>query len=115
MDGVYQFLDENGHIVEKIVEFKCPWTFREETKRSLINEGNKLPYIENGKLKKNHTYYAQIQFYLWVYKLQECSMFIWCPKDFIELNILFDVEYCNKMMRNLVCLYEDWYARVLFM
>lgn len=111
IDGMFSYA-KNGSMFTKLIEIKCPYSLRE---KSIIENGADLYYLnEDLSLKKTCSYYSQIQFYLWVYKLSECILLIWCPQDFLEIEVEYDKNFCDEMMGNLCKLYKEMYAPSLF-
>ena len=60
-----------------LLEVKSPYRLRETG----LNSWKVLEYFnENQKLKQNHTYFHQIQFYLGVLGLEQCHLIIYAKK-----------------------------------
>ena len=112
VDGLYSF-KKDGVFVRRLLEIKCPFRFSEQG--NLEHDGTKLEYLDgNLQLKRVSSYYSQIQFYLHIYGMEQCTLLIWCPRDFLELEIFYDTVFCTEMFANLKRLYEERYAPSLF-
>lgn len=60
-----------------LVEIKCPYKYRNGLKN--FGKDKDFPVEENGKIKKKHKYYAQIQGQMKVLKTDFCDFFVWTP------------------------------------
>ena len=110
IDGIISY-EQEGVSITKILEIKCPYSFKD---KSLCESGNNLTYLSDGELKKSSSYYTQIQFYMGVYNIEDAILFIWCPRDSLHLDIRFDQTFYRDMMIKLERIYKDIYAPLLF-
>ena len=87
-----------------LVEIKCPYKYRNELQN--FGKDRELPLEKNGKIKKKHKYYAQIQGQMEVLKKDFCDFFVWTPiekdgnyilirfeKAFYKLNLTSKIKY----------------------
>ena len=79
-DGVTKL---DGEFV--LLEIKCPLSCKD----SSINVG----YIKDGKLKRSHPYFAQVQVLLYLCNLRKCLFFMFSSADSVQIEILKDEEY----------------------
>jgi putative phage-type endonuclease len=91
-----------------IVEVKCPYTAKDSTISSTT-----VSFLENvsGKLqlKRNHSYYFQIQGQLSLAKKSKCYFVVYTHKDlFIEI-IPHDDAFCKAMLLSLEAFYTKNY------
>ena len=116
--------------VTRLLEIKCPYLLRDT---GLKKGGvHKLKYLERlartssgnddtplkdfaklYRLKKLSLYYTQIQLYLRVYNLKVCTLLIWTPYDFLELDIEQDRNFGETLFLNLTRLYRDKFIPTL--
>ena len=82
-----------------LVEIKCPFSAK-NFKPDEIKE--KLTFIsQNGKLKRSHKYYIQIQGQLSIADKDFCDFVIWTPKCLIVERIYRDINLWEKMEKKL--------------
>lgn len=84
-----------------LVEIKCPYKHR-------LDDPRQAKYLSDGCLAKNHEYYTQVQFQLFVTGVKVCDFVVWTTKGiylekidfdpkFIEERLPFINEYYNKV------------------
>ncbi len=64
-----------------VLEIKCP-------------EKIDVPWIVNGKLVKNHTYYTQIQLTMYTCNAKFADLFIYTADSHKIIDVPFDMEFC---------------------
>ncbi len=80
-DGLIK--EENGSI--SVLEIKCP---------SSCKDGPvSVDYIEDGKLKENHSYYMQVQLQLYLSKAKMCYFFVFTFVDFLLIKVEIDPAF----------------------
>ena len=95
-----------------ILEVKCPYSIRNGT---VAIDGKKLQYLTDDlNLKRNHTYYYQLQTYLGVYKCKMGYFCVYTPQDVLILHIDFDNDFWEKLKNDLHGYYEDYYLKDIF-
>ena len=131
-DLTFSLMDNSNHPgrVTRLLEIKCPYLLRDT---GLKKGGDKLKYLERlaktsssrnddtplkdfaklYRLKKSSLYYTQIQLYLRVYNLKVCTLLIWTPYDFLELDIEQDHNFGETLFSNLTRLYRDKFIPTL--
>lgn len=95
----------------KLLEIKCPFIGNAIGLLDLIQQ---LKYIKHNldgslSLKKNNAYYAQVQLGLVLLNLHSCDFVVYDSFEhkYIVINILFDYEYCKKMLEILKIVYYE--------
>ena len=76
-------VDQNGSRI--LVEIKCP----SSNKNSAIN----VKYLKNGKLKRRHEYFAQVQLLMYLAKCQLAHLFIYSDADYKIVEVEMDKDY----------------------
>ena len=95
-----------------ILEVKCPYSIRDGT---VAVDGKKLQYLTDDlKLKKNHTYYYQLQTYLGVYKCKLGYFCVYTPRDVLILHIDFDGNFWKNLKKDLCTYYKHYYLKDIF-
>ena len=85
-----------------ILEVKCP--------SSCAGKEIKVPYLENGRLKKSHPYYTQIQVQLYCSELKSALLFVYSTAE----HKLVKIEKDNFFLCNLVpSLERIYFQRIL--
>ena len=117
VDGLYLFGGEDPDISDpevRILEIKCPYSI----KSIGVQKGaSQLRYLEgkypNVSLKKWGPYYTQIQLYLGVYELETCTLLIWTPIDFIEIDVKRDRQFIEDLFAKFEHFYTDLFVPAL--
>ena len=97
-----------------IVEIKCPFSARDFTVKDACSQISDffLQQNQNGEilLKKNHSYYAQVQGQLMITGCSFCDFIVYCPNesDLFVQRILPDTEYMKKLLSDLVIFFETY-------
>ena len=119
-------LDENHHFIDAsidgivtcsccepaILEVKCPYSIRHGT---VAANGHKLQYLTvDLNLKRNHTYYYQLQTYLGVYKYKMGYFCVYTPQDVLILHIDFNSDFWEKLKNDLYAYYKNYYLKDIF-
>lgn len=84
-----------------VLEVKCPYLLYVNNVQN-INEyvkcKNSCLCSKNGEisLKRDHTYYYQVQMQIFLSELRYCDFVIWSPKIFFKERILPDLDFWNK-------------------
>lgn len=75
-----------------------------------------LPYLSNGKLKTNCAYYSQVQGQMEVTGIKSAIFFVYKTdtENFLE-TVLYDSNYCSKLVKHLVVFYTQYLAPKLLM
>ena len=95
-----------------ILKVKCPYSIRHGT---VAVDVKKLQYLTDDlNLKRNHTYYYQLQTYLGVYKCKMGYFCVYTPQDVLILRINFDKEFWEKLKNDLYGYYKDYYLKDIF-
>lgn len=109
VDGICTRGDQSRYIIE----IKCPYSFRSD---SLIDNGvDRLCYLkmgEDGKplLKESHSYFFQIQVQMGIWNIPSARLVVWCPTDFIIINIDFNPEFFDNVKEMLRKYYFNSYV-----
>jgi hypothetical protein len=82
-----------------IVEVKCSYKHRDEAIRDIPSIDTSF-YLEKEtlKLKKNHRYYTQIQFQMYVAKVDFCDFVVYTNKGIYIQTIKFDKEFVDALV-----------------
>ena len=92
-----------------ILEIKCAYSIREQ---SVKTHGRQLQYLdENLGLKRTHTYFYQVQFYMGLYQLQSCYFCVWTPQDVHIIEIPFEVVFWRELKEDLCNYYYNHYLK----
>lgn len=83
-----------------IVEIKCPYSVRFD-KPEMAN------YLANGKLKKNHAYFVQIQLQMHVTRIYKCDFVVWTTKGILIQQIHFDERLVNEYLNHIELYYNN--------
>lgn len=77
-----------------VLEIKCPYNGRERTVRELAASDSACLSTVDGTvmLKKEHSYYYQVQMQMLVCEVGYCDFVLWTTKDFIVLSM------CKRML-----------------
>lgn len=95
-----------------ILEIKCPYSIRDG---SVAVDGRQLAYLTDELLlKKNHTYYYQMQTYLGVYKCKKGFFCVYTPQDVLVLEIDFDEEFWRNLKSDIQTYYYRYYLNDFF-
>ena len=117
-------MDHPGRVT-RLLEIKCPYILRDTGLKKGVHKlkylvrlagaaGNDdVPLKDLYRLKKSSVYYTQIQLYLRVYNLKVCTLLIWTPYDFLELDIEQDCNFGETLFSNLTRLYRDEFIPTL--
>ena len=78
-DGIIE-MDGKCH---KIIEIKCPYSFRDSSVEEACSKGGFYCTMEDGVLclKRDHLYYYQIQGTMAITGAVECDFIVWTPKS----------------------------------
>lgn len=91
-------INENGNL---IVEIKCPFKIR-------LGDPREASYLSKGCLAKNHEYYTQIQFQLFVTGVKVCDFVVWTTKGiYIE-----KIDYDKKFVETRLPFINEYYSKV---
>ena len=140
VDGLYVFdrssaddcCSANDDRIVRLLEIKCAWSIRDigirngaerlrylkKRRRFPGNDGTEgisytVPLSELYELKKSSPYYFQIQLYLRVYGIDECTLLIWTPIDFLELQVPRDDVFCENLFCTLNRVYCELFIPTL--
>ena len=95
-----------------ILEVKCPYSIRDNC---VATHGHNLQYLtETLELKKNHTYYYQLQTYLGIYGYSKGYFCVWTPRDVLILEIAFNKDFWCSLKKDLCTYYKDNYLPEYF-
>ena len=95
-----------------VLEIKCPYSIRSGT---VAAHGKDLQYLTKDlKLKRNHSYYYQLQTYLGIYKCEMGYFCVYTPNDVLILNIDFDKDFWKNLKNDLCRYYEHYYLKDIF-
>lgn len=89
-----------------VVEFKCPWTLREEMPSFF--HGNNCPFMTNGKLKISHKYFTQVQLQMEVYGCSQCDFIIYTNKGIFRDAVMKDTSYLSDVVPRLGTFWEKF-------
>jgi len=97
-----------------VIEVKCPYASRNLP----INEIN-VPYLERDEnncltLRKNHSYYYQIQGQLLVTGRLYCDLLIYTFKELVQISIEKDDKFTSEMLFKLTNFYETYLKPAIF-
>ena len=102
-----------GDGTKYLIEIKCPFSFSTDSLRK--NGVEKLQYLEEGPaLKRTHQYFFQIQTLMGIMKLDMCHFIVWCPNDFLVLEIPADTHFYNDVREKCIKYYTDVYLNHIF-
>ena len=107
-DSIIETDDGKCH---KIIEIKCPYSFRDSSVEEACSKGGFYCTMEDGVLclKRDHLYYYQIQGTMAIVGAVECDFVVWTPKSIKKETILFDkVLWENKMLPTLCHFYYKY-------
>jgi len=105
-DGL--FLDAKTNEVS-VLEVKCPFSSRDS--RTL-----QVNYIDQrGKLKKNHSYYSQIQTQLYVAGCRVCHLFVYSPRDYKIVVVPIDHFFLSSIIHRSEHIYFSEFLPVIKM
>lgn len=97
-----------------LLEIKCPYVLRDNLPTDLCKLSNTqcLSFcckLDNGalKVKKLHTYYAQMQFAMAVMEMTWCDFVIWTPHGISIERVPFDADWPQMSSQLLQC-YKSW-------
>ena len=96
-DGVIE-IDGKYH---KIIEIKCPYSFRDLSLEEACSKGGFYCTMEDGMLhlKKDHLYYYQIQGTMAIVGAVKCDLIVWTSKSIKKETISFNkVLWENNML-----------------
>ena len=83
-----------------VIEIKWPYSYRDNT--FLEATGGKnffLELIDNKQqLKRNHTYYYQVQAQMKFCQCLYCDFVVWSEKDIVMERIVLDVEFVESAL-----------------
>lgn len=84
-----------------VVELKCPYNGRQQTVRELAKDTSACFSTVGGALtlKKDHSYYYQVQMHMLVCKVKYCDFVLWTLKDLIIIRVYKDTEFCDTMLK----------------
>ncbi|XP_057291455.1 uncharacterized protein LOC130614074 [Hydractinia symbiolongicarpus] len=91
-DGIFTC---DCHKEEKLIEIKCPYSYRNIVSFAAAVSDNKFVMNSEGKLKKEHRYYYQVQFQMFVFNCKSCFFIVWTPHWLHAVEVLFDVNFIN--------------------
>ena len=92
-----------------VLEVKCPYSLRNQ---SAIKDGKNLSYIDdNFNLKRNTSYYYQIQTYLGIYGHKNAYLGVWTPKDILVIYVEFDKQFWVNLKSDLCLYYFNSYLK----
>ncbi|KAF5304995.1 hypothetical protein FQR65_LT18805 [Abscondita terminalis] len=94
---------ENGHPI-RLVEIKCPYTGKENDESTFIQNCDYLQRCGNDiQLKKNHTYYGQVQLGMVILNLKSTDLVLYssASNNFLNIRIPFDEEFSTTFMNTL--------------
>ena len=78
----------------------CPYSIKD---KCVATDGYNLQYLtETLELKKNHTYYYQLQTYLGIYGYSKGYFCVWTPHDVLLLEIAFDKNFWCSLKKDLL-------------
>ena len=77
---------ENNQTIKKVLEIKCPLSLRHIG----VKNSKNWTYLEYCTLKTTSKEYYQIQFYMWVYKLDSSILLVWTPIDYLQIEVNID-------------------------
>ena len=82
-----------------VLEVKCPFYIKE----GLQDDPDQTEFCmmkqdEKWILKRNHTYYYQIQLQMEVYRVSYCDFIVWTKKDFAVERIAADSQFLNSVI-----------------
>ena len=94
-----------------VLEIKCPYNCKDVSLTAYIKK-KKSFYLCAGPdgrpcLKRNHSYYYQIQFQLLVTNRKFCDFIVWRPREFFYERIGRDEELLTAMLPKLKAFYFD--------
>ena len=89
----------DGITTDHIIEVKCPYKGRNEIIRKSTVYFSFLEEVD-GKLnlKKNHSYFAQIQGQLLICGREKCVLVVYTFVDCIFIDISLDHDYCENIL-----------------
>ena len=100
-----------------LIEVKCPFAARKGDLLEHIGDKFFLHYNSDNAVAINvhntqgHSYYHQIQGYLWLTGRSVCNLIVWTPDTMIMLAIEKDDQYEVKYMNVLKNFYEEHYIK----
>ena len=96
-----------------LIEVKCPYSFAQGSLKE--NGAEKLQYLTEGpSLKHSHQYYFQVQSLMGLMKLDTCILVVWCPNDFLVIEVPANPEFYNEIRTTCISYYTDIYLKHLF-
>ena len=96
----------------KIIEIKCPYSFRDSSLEEACSKGGFYCTIEDGMLhlKKDHLYYYQIRGTMAIVGAVECDFIVWTSKSITKETIPVNkVLWENNMLPTL----SDFYYKYM--
>ena len=107
-DGI---IDKVGGDSHKIIEIKCPYSFRDFSIEEACTKTNFYCTINSDilHLKRNHVYYYQVQGTMAIINATECDFIEWTPKSMKVEKIMFDKTlWLNEMLPKLTDFYYKY-------
>ncbi|KAJ6649017.1 hypothetical protein Bhyg_04249 [Pseudolycoriella hygida] len=90
-----------------IVEIKCPFSVRD-------NRPEEVDYLKEGKLKRNHAYYVQVQIQMHVTRIHLCDFVVWTNKGIFVESIEYDAVIVAGYLKDLEFYYTNIFSRFYF-
>ena len=96
-----------------LIEIKCPFSFAHDKLKE--NGTERLQYLSEGPtLKRTHPYYFQVQTLMGLMKLDTCMFIVWCPNDFLVIEVPANPEFYAEIREKCITYYTDIYLEHLF-
>ena len=109
-DGIVHYVDMNNVVQTGLVEYKCPYSLAEEKKTPTQGCLNKTFFcsLNNDKveIKKNHSYFYQVQGCLAVTGYKWCDFVVWTPEGISVERISFDFHFWKEVQPKLILFYN---------
>ena len=80
-----------------LLEIKCSYKHRDQKIEDIID--NTFCLDQDLKLKKNHQYYTQIQFQMYVTGLYHCDFVVYTDEGIVVQRILYDPEFVETLVK----------------
>ena len=99
-----------------LVEIKCPYTARDLTIAEAVVQLKSFCLEERDgvfKLKRNHTYFYQIQAQMYVSNIDACIFIVWTQREMFKEIIELDAQFMNLVVPKLEKFYFDHFLPAL--
>lgn len=81
---------------DHLLEVKCPYRAKHESIDDIVSRDKTFFLDSHLRLKRNHTYYAQVQCQLACASAATCDFYVWSPQGAVCERIVFDPAYWQE-------------------